>query len=152
MPVLTRRNRGALGWPTGFDALAELQRDFDRLVGRVFGDGGENIYLPYNVDIREDEDHFYVSAEMPGMKKDDIEVTLEAGVLTISGEKKMESQHEKCDWHIQERRYGKFSRSFTLPSAVDESKVNATLKDGVLTITLDKREDVKPKKIAVSEK
>jgi len=141
-----------LGWPTGFDALSDLQRDFDRLVGRVFGDGGESIYLPYNVDIREDENHFYVAAEMPGMKKDDIDVTLEAGVLTISGEKKLETAHEKSDWHIQERRYGKFSRSFTLPSAVDETKVNATLKDGVLTITLDKREEVKPKKIAVSEK
>ena len=152
LPVLLQRSRGTIGWPTGIDVVTDLHRDFDRLVGRVFGDGGEGTYLPYNVDIREDENHFYVDAEVPGMKKDEIEVTLEAGVLTIAGEKKSEIDREKSDYHIRERRYGKFSRSFTLPSAVDENKVNAALKDGVLTITLDKREEVKPRKIAVSEK
>ena len=139
-----------MDWPTGVDVVDRLHRDFDRLVDRVIGDSWTGQMLPYNVDVREDEGHYYVEAEMPGLSKDDIQITVENGLLTIAGEKKASSDETKGNLHIQERRYGKFSRQFTLPSAVDEEKVNATLKDGILTITLDKREEVKPKRITVS--
>jgi HSP20 family protein len=155
LPVLINRGRGLLGspleWSGGVDVVDRLHRDFDRLVTRALGeswDGGE--FLPYNVDVREDEGHYYVEAEMPGLGKDDIQITVENGVLTIAGEKKASNDQQKGDFHIRERRYGKFLRQFTLPSAVDEEKVNAVLKDGILTITLDKREEVKPKKISVN--
>lgn len=147
LPV--RMTRRSLGWPNGLDLIEGLHRDFDSLLGRVFTQGEA---LPYAVDVREDENHFYVEAEMPGLTKDDIEVTLENGVLTISGEKKTSVDEQKENFHLRERRYGRFTRAFTLPSAVDESKVNAVLKDGILTVTLDKREEVKPRKIAVAAK
>jgi len=129
--------------------LDSLHRDFDSLLGRVFTQGES---FGYPVDVREDESHYYVEAEMPGLNKDDIEVTLENGVLTIAGEKKSTLDEQKENFHMRERRFGRFARSFSLPSAVDEGKVNATLKDGILTITLDKREEVKPRKIAVNPK
>lgn len=139
--------RRALGWPNGSDMLDSLHRDFDSLIGHVLTQGDS---FGYPVDVREDANHYYVEAEMPGLTKDDIEVTLENGVLTVGGEKKYSRDEEKENYHMRERRFGRFARSFTLPSAVDEGKVNAILKDGILTITLDKREEVKPRKISVN--
>ncbi|HOW19548.1 MAG TPA: Hsp20/alpha crystallin family protein [Phycisphaerae bacterium] len=154
LPV--RLGRGAdllddpMGWPMGAGLVDRVHRDFDRLVDRVLGEPWAGGLVPYNVDVREDDSHYYVEAEMPGLTKDDIEITLEDGVLTISGEKKTSSEQKSGHYHIRERQYGRFSRQFSLPSAVDENKVDALLKDGVLRITLDKREDVKPRKITVS--
>ena len=88
-------------------------------------------------------------AELAGLTKDDIEVSLEDGVLTISGEKKDDRTEETEGYHLRERRHGKFSRSFRLPAEVNPEKINAHLKDGVLTVTLDKAEVVKPRKIDV---
>jgi HSP20 family protein len=104
---------------------------------------------PYAVDVHEDADHFYVTAELPGFGKDDIEVTLENGVLTLSAQRKEETRKDRDALHV-ERRWTQFQRSFTLPTAVNESAVKAELTDGVLTITLDKREEVKPRKIQVT--
>ncbi len=105
--------------------------------------------MGYRVDVREDAEHIYVEAELPGLTKEDIEITLEDGVLTIAGEKKIENEEEREGYEVRERRYGKFSRTFELPSVVDEGKVRANLKDGVLLVTLDKREEVRPKRIEV---
>ena len=150
--LLVRRNRPTadLGWPTGVDLVDNLHRDFDSLVGRVLGDAWEGQALACRVDVREDENHYYVEAEVPGLSKDEIDITMENGVLTIAGEKKTSVEENDGNFHIRERRYGKFARQFTLPTAVDEGKVKAALKDGILTITLDKREEVKPKKISVN--
>ena len=143
------------------DPLELAQRDFDHLLGRLFNgsstqDGGSRL-APYGVDIREDQDHFYVEAELPGFKKDDIDITLENQTLTISGERREESSnnkkgevYNKGELLLHERRYNRFLRSFTLPPTVDEQSVNAKLADGVLTITLNKREETKPRKISVS--
>ena len=139
------------------DPLELVQRDFDHLLGRLFHgngtqDGGARL-APYGVDIREDQDHFYVEAELPGFKKDDIDVTLENQTLTISGERREEvkkGDEKKGELLLNERRYNRFLRSFTLPPTVDEQSVNAKLADGVLTITLNKREESKPRKISVS--
>ena len=141
------------------DPLELAQRDFDHLLGRLFNgsqaaqDGGARL-APYGVDIREDGDHFYVEAELPGFKKDDIDITLENQTLTISAERTEQSKNGKDakpgELLLHERRYSRFLRSFTLPPTVDDQTVNAKLTDGVLTITLNKREETKPRKISVS--
>jgi HSP20 family protein len=102
------------------------------------------------VDVREDADHIYVEAELPGFRKDEVDITLENSTLTISAERKENSQNENGDWLLRERRYSRFLRSFTLPPTVDEQSVDAKLSDGVLLVTLNKREETKPRKVMVS--
>lgn len=127
----------------------EQLRDLDAIVSRVFGrDGGQTSFAPYGVDIREDADHLYVEAELPGFKKEEVDITLENQTLTISAERKVQTE-QKGDWLLNERRYTRFLRSFNLPPTVDESTVDAKLHDGVLTVTLNKREETKPRKIKV---
>lgn len=150
MALPTRVARGS-----GVDPFETAQREFDHMLGRLFnghqGDGGQRL-APYGVDIREDADHFYVEAELPGFKKDEIDITLENQTLTITAERKQENRQDgsKGELLLHERRYSRFQRSFTLPPIVDEQTVNAKLADGVLTVTLNKREETKPRKIQVS--
>src|SRR5436190_19541928 len=148
------------------DPIDAFHREFDTALGRFFGggDGGQVRWAPFGVDVREDADHFYVEAEMPGFRKDDIDITLENQTLTITAEKKFEREQgpgpggkggkteaqPQGDYLLRERRYSRFQRSFTLPPTVDEASVQARLNDGVLTITLNKREETKPRKISVS--
>ncbi len=115
----------------------------------------------YPVDVREDADHLYVDAELPGFKKDEIDITLENNELTIAAEHKSETTREDSarqdgngkasgtSWLLSERRARSFRRSFELPQVVDGANVNAALNDGVLTITLTKRQESKPRKISV---
>ena len=134
------------------DPFDALHRDFDSMLGRFLGtrEAEGNWMAPYGVDIREDADHIYVDAELPGYKKDEVEITLENQTLTISAERKSETRPKEGEQTLlQERRYSRFLRSFTLPPTVKESKCDAKLQDGVLTITLDKREETKPRKITV---
>jgi len=101
----------------------------------------------YPVDVREDENHILVEAEMPGFKKDEVNVTLESGVLTIAAERSIEQK--EGTQHLTERTYTRVHRSFSLPNTVNDADVNAELKDGVLHVTLNKREEVKPRKIEI---
>ena len=151
MALPTRVQRG-----TGNDPYDSVQREFDSMLNRFFG-GREteagNYLAPYGVDVREDQDHIYVEAEVPGFRKEDIDITLENQTLTINAERKIEQENGKNkpgQYLLRERRYSRFQRSFTLPPTVDESTVNAKLNEGVLTITLNKREETKPRKISVS--
>ncbi len=126
-----------------------------------FGDFFEGFFRPARlieptrngvpaVDVSEDDNGYVVRAELPGVKKEDIDVTLEDGVLTISAETKSESEEKNGERVIrQERRYGKYSRSLRLGTQVDEGKVKANYKDGILELALPKSEAVKPKRIAV---
>ena len=136
------------------DPFEAAQRQVEGVLGRLFTGNQENggaRLAPYGVDIREDQDHFYVEAELPGFKKDEVDVTLEDQTLTISAERRSEKTEEKKgELLLNERRYTRFLRSFTLPPTVNDQTVNAKLSDGVLTITLNKREETKPRKIAVS--
>lgn len=102
------------------------------------------------VDIREDGEALKMFVEVPGMDREDVNLSIEDNVLTISGERRFEKDVEKEEYHRIERAYGTFSRSFTLPRNVDSEKVKATYKDGVLTIELPKVEEAKPRKIAIS--
>jgi HSP20 family protein len=147
LPTIVRR---------GLDPLELAQREFDSMLGRYVGgrlfDGGSAI-ANFAVDVREDADHVFIEAELPGFKKDEVNVNLENGMLTISADRKSETENKgakKGDWLLHERHYDRFSRSFTLPPAVDAQSVQAKLNEGVLTITLAKREETKPRKIAVS--
>jgi HSP20 family protein len=149
MSLPTRVQRNVLADP--FEAA---QREFD-LLNRFFGgsssgqsDGGR--LAPYGVDIREDADHIYVEAELPGFNKDEVEITLENQTLTISAEHKEDKDEKKGDLLLHERRYNRFLRSFTLPPTVDDKSVEAKLENGVLTITLKKREETKPRKVQVA--
>jgi HSP20 family protein len=100
-------------------------------------------------DITEDDKEWLVKADLPEVKKEDVKVTVENGVLTITGERKFEKEEKNKKYHRIERSYGNFFRSFTLPDAADGSKVSAEFKDGVLKVHLPKSEKTKPKAIEV---
>lgn len=135
-----------------YDPLEAVQREFDGMLNRFFGSREVEGYLsPYAVDIHEDADHVYVEAELPGFKREEIDITLENQALTIAAERQEDvKKHEGRESLLRERRFTRFLRTFTLPPTVDAQKVDAKLSDGVLTITLDKREGAKPKKITVN--
>lgn len=101
------------------------------------------------VDIAEDEKEYVIKAEVPEMKKEDIKISVQDNVLSISGERKYEKEEKGKKYHRVERAYGSFMRSFTLPEDADGSKVNAEYKDGVLKVHLTKSEKAKPKAIEV---
>jgi len=102
------------------------------------------------LDVYQNNDVVTVKAELPGLKKEDIEVTLHDGVLSLAGERKSESTQDQGETHRSERYFGKFQRSVTLPSPVKADKIQASYKDGILTVTLPKTEEAKPKQIQVS--
>jgi HSP20 family protein len=102
------------------------------------------------VDIQETEEGYRLTAELPGLTKDDINITLENNVLRLSGERKFEKDVKKESYHRIERAYGTFGRSFVLPQQVSSDKVEAAFKDGILTVTVPKAEQAKPRKIAIA--
>ena len=101
------------------------------------------------MDVKETKDTFEISADLPGLKKEDVKISLKDGVLTISGERKHENEKQDQDKYYMERVYGNFSRSFTISSEIKEKEIKANLTDGVLTITLPKAEKAKPKEIEI---
>jgi HSP20 family protein len=103
-------------------------------------------------DIYETDREIVVKAELPGLKKEDVLVSVENNVLTIRGERKFAEEVKRENFHRVERSYGEFLRSFTLPAYVDANKTLAEFKDGLLTVTLPKREEAKPKQIEVKVK
>ena len=131
-------------------ASMEIER-LNRMFTDFYGDAfSRSAWVPA-VDIYETEAHEVVlKAELPEMKREDISVTFENGVLTLKGERKFEQEAKKENYHRVERRYGTFSRSFTLPNTVDPSRISAAYKDGILTIRLPQREEAKPKQIDVN--
>ena len=104
------------------------------------------------VDIYETSESVVVKAELPGLTKEQVGIEVKDGVLTLKGERKVEREVKEENYHRVERAYGTFQRSFSLPASVDQEKIGATLKDGVLEVTLPKKEQAKPKQISVSVK
>lgn len=133
------------------DVSERLNRVFNRPASRTT-DGKEAItvadWIP-TVDISETEAEYQIKAELPEVKKEDVKVTVEDGVLTIQGERRHEAEERGKKYHRVERSYGSFVRSFTLPDHVDDAKVKAEYKDGVLHLRLPKSEKAKPKAIEV---
>jgi len=103
-----------------------------------------------SVDIFEHDGHIVLKAELPGIDPKDVDVRVENNVLTLRGERKLDSEVKREDYHRVERAYGKFSRSFTLPSVVDTEKIKADYTNGVLQVSLPQKEEAKPKQIAIS--
>jgi HSP20 family protein len=102
------------------------------------------------VDIAEDKDRLVLTAELPGFQKDQIQVQLEGGVLTLRGERKFEEEKNGRNYHRVERSYGHFVRSFTLPNDVDRDNVKATFTNGLLEVAIPKREEAKPRQIQIA--
>src|SRR5262245_61979678 len=139
MNNLTRWQRPDLSnWPS-FGRLSNLRDEIDRLFEAPFGGWVRNPQLfggwTPAMDVYEDRENFYVKAELPGMKKEDIDISLHNGVLSISGERKSETSHGDASPHRTERFFGKFQRSVSLTSAIAGDKVKAQYKDGVLAVT-----------------
>lgn len=163
------------------DAFELARNDFNTMLSHLFGGatptgGGEAGVLAgltgYGVDIREDADHVYIDADLPGFTKDEVNLSIENGTLTITAERREEAPaapqqqqgqaapdqqgqkaqkpEQKGEYLLRERRIERFVRSFTLPPEVDEQNVQAKLENGVLKITLNKRPESKPKRIEVS--
>lgn len=152
MSYITRWQRLGLAWPT-FGRPSHLRDELDSLFEAplsAFSAGSQLLsgWTPA-LDVFEDKDNVIVKAELPGMKKDEIEVSLHDGVLSISGDRKNESKFEDAEVYRAERFVGRFQRSVSLPTPVASDKVLAQYKDGILTITLPKTEEAKPKQIDV---
>ena len=137
----------------------EIDRIFDSFLGRRFGDTpslfqGRMFDVTPSIDVTENEATIRIDAELPGMKEEDVDVSLRDGVLTIQGEKKTERDETKDDVHVTERSFGRFQRSFRVPDTIDQDAIEAKMEDGVLHITLPKRpEAVQPeKKIPIGKK
>jgi HSP20 family protein len=121
---------------------------FDDFLGQAPVKQGECRWCPA-ADISEDQDNIYVDVEIPGMKKEDIKVSLEHDVLSLRGEKKQEKDIKDENYHRWERNYGSFARSFELPASVQADKIKASYKNGVVHIQLPKAEEAKPKEIPI---
>jgi len=140
---LIQYQRPGLAWPS-FGRLSNLQDELDRLFESPLTGWAPAL------DVHEDKDNFTIRVEVPGLKREDIAVSLQDDALVISGERKGEKISEGTEVHRQECFYGKFQRALALPAPVAADKVKAVYKDGVLTVTLPKAEEAKPKQIDVS--
>jgi HSP20 family protein len=147
MTIALTRKIARPSWMTPFGHEGWGDVFFDRLWPEWRRDIGEE-WTPI-VDFSEKDGKYYLTAEIPGLSKEDISVTFDNGYVTISGKKESNKEEEDADYYVKESRYGSFSRTFRLPVKVDEEKVNATYKDGVLTVSMPHKEDTKAKKIKV---
>ena len=132
--------------------LATMEVDrLHRMFDNLFGENLQRGWMPL-VDIFETDAHeFVVKAELPGVKREDINLSFENNVLTIRGERKFSDEVQRDNYHRVERHYGTFSRSFTVPPTVDAGRIAASFKDGMLTVRMAQREETKPKQIEVGE-
>ena len=139
------------GWTSTFEDQERMRRDMDRLFGQVAG----KAYWPTHagvfplVNVAEDQDHFFIRSEIPGMKSEEITISATGRNLSISGERKIASEGENVKYHRREREDGKFSRVIALPIDVQVDKIEAGYVDGLLSIKIPKSEEAKPKQITV---
>jgi HSP20 family protein len=141
-------------WTDPFREFAQLQDRLNRAFSDAYGRSDEGLFSSGSwmppVDIYQNGEHELVlKAELPDMTREDIDVTVDNGTLTIKGEKKLSTEVKEEQFHRIERRYGTFSRSFALPQTVDPSRVGAEYRNGVLTVKLPMREEAKPRQIKV---
>jgi HSP20 family protein len=155
MMIVPRKSNA--GWKNPFYELDKFQRDLNRFfdLGQGMADQDASLLAGYwtpAVEVLDHKDNVIVRAELPGLVKEDIEVTIENNVLSIRGEKKQEHEQKEAEVVRSERYYGVFHRAFTLPSSVDSARVNAKFHNGVLELTIAKKEDAKPRQIRVEVK
>lgn len=136
-----------------FDVLRrEMTNLFDNFYGRPNSDGQESAVWAPRADLSETEDAYFIQMDVPGINRDDLDITLEDGTLKISGERQMQSDHEDGQFHRIERAYGRFFRSFTFGPNADADHIEATFDDGVLTVRVAKAEERKPRRIEVGSR
>ena len=128
-----------------FRGFRDMQSEMSRMMAEVFGrspqmtrtaETAEAGWIPA-VDVVTKDNDMVIKAELPGMKREDVEVSFQDGVLTISGKRKEEEEHKDAGYLVKERRYGSFSRSMTLPEGIDEGKIKASFKDGLLEVSVE---------------
>lgn len=152
--MITRRlfNVPTMGWGHPFAELERMSRQMDRLSGALAGSRGLR-FVPSSVfpavNITEDKDNYYLRAELPSIKTDDIDIEANGRSLTISGERKVNAEGEDVRYHRREREAGKFSRVIEFPRDVNTDEISAKMNNGVLTVTVAKSEAVKPRRITV---
>ncbi len=129
-----------------WNLISQLHKELER--NMVEGSTATAEWAP-SVDIKEDKDKFVIHADIPGVKPEDIDVSMENGILTIKGEKKTEAETEREDYKRMERTYGSFYRRFNLPDTANSDAISAQTKHGVLELTIPKKAEVQPKKISV---
>jgi HSP20 family protein len=154
--MTTRQDNSGALWRPGSAVFGTLQREIDRLFEDFSRFGltpQRTADLVPNIDVNETDQAFEITVEMPGLRREDVEISLDNDVLTIRGEKKFEAEKEdeKGRAHITERAYGTFFRAIQLPTHVDPSAVQATMADGVLKITIPKPAQSESRKIEVKE-
>lgn len=142
MTSLTRFNRT---WPSWGSPLRLFEDAFPAFFGTAFSEDFRN-WSPA-VDVSEGENSLTFTVEVPGFSKDDLSISVEKGMLTLSGERKLERKRD--EFHRIERAYGRFERSFSLPTTVDADKIEADLKNGLLTVLMPKKAEARPKQIPV---
>jgi HSP20 family protein len=130
-----------------WDAVSTLDRMFDDMMGSALGTAANPHTFTPEIDVRTTADNIVLVCDVPGIKREDLDVTLHNRVLTIKGSRKYESKN--AEQVVLGRSYGTFTRSFTLPEVVDEAKLSADLTDGVLTISIPKQPKAKPQKIEI---
>ena len=153
MQLIRRATVEAPTW-SPFDRIFGLRNELNRLFDNPLSELARsteffNVWVP-PLDLYEDKDQLTVKVEVPGMKKEDIALSVHEGALSISGERKEQNGHEDSETYRSERLYGKFNRTVTLPSPVAVEKIKASYKDGILTVTLPKTEEAKPRQIEVN--
>jgi len=144
-------------WPSrpSFDSpfadFEQLRRDVLRLLdtatGDTFANVGSGAFPPVNV--TQDDDNFYLRAEVPGIKPSELSITAVRKRVSLSGKREIQPEHERASYHRRERAEGSFNRTVTLPTEVDAARVDARYADGILTLTLPKAEEAKPRQITV---
>ena len=145
--------RGRRGF---YDPVSEVNRVFDDMLGNLARrprgqqQGAEVTEWAPAIDVVTEDGNLVIRAELPGVKQEDVDITLHNNVLTVSGERKAEQEEERGGYYVRERRYGSFSRSLTVPEGVDESKIHARYESGVLKVTIEGAAQVQePKRIQI---
>ena len=128
-----------------FRDLRSVEDEFDRIAGRAFS---RDTWVPA-LDVRESQDRFDVTVDLPGLEPDDVNVTFEDGMLSISGKREFSAEDRGETWHRIERSFGTFARSMRLPQTADTERIEATFDKGVLTVLVPKTEQAKPRTIEV---
>lgn len=137
-----------------FIEMERIRRQMDALSGMLFRDGSRHRELSPGVfpllNLTENKNFYYIRAELPGMKAEDLDIQIVDKTLTISGERKIPGEGGRVRYHRREREAGKFTRAIGLPGEIDSGRIEARMRDGLLTVTLPKAEAAKPKQIAVT--
>jgi HSP20 family protein len=137
-----------MGSLSRWDPFGEMQRITDQMFRPLFGGEERRTFAPA-VDIYEDADAITVKAEVPGIKPEDVNISVENNVLTLSGERKLERSEEREGYHRIESSYGSFTRSFVLPESCNADEVEADMTEGILTLRIPKKAEIAPKRIPV---